>query len=50
MLYHSSLRFRLHKDNTVTKLKFKHMFIKIGFRLHKDNTVTKQYQGTVLPA
>ena len=33
--------FRLHKDNTVTKLNIIGIQIGYGFRLHKDNTVTK---------
>ena len=34
-------RFRLHKDNTVTKLVYSLLNFGIRFRLHKDNTVTK---------
>ena len=37
----SSLSFRLHKDNTVTKSGMIKTAYLQCFRLHKDNTVTK---------
>ena len=36
------MRFRLHKDNTVTKHEVYEYDDPDCFRLHKDNTVTKQ--------